>query len=170
MEITTINQLIAAGSGLIGACIGAGISGWINFRISRSNHDIEKLSFAAGFIAEVESLQKVMRERGYLESFTSLANDPGILAGAKVHYTILIPDNFSRFYNANLNKVGLLGVDRTKLLVQYHQVLQALAQDFKEGSYVNINGFDKESIDECIHFFSLALSIGDQIVNYEAHN
>lgn len=170
MEITTINQLIAAGSGLIGACIGAGISGWINFRISRSNHDIEKLSFAAGFVAEVESLQKVMRERGYLESFTALTNDPEVLAGAKVHYTILIPDNFSRFYNANLNKVGLLGVEKTKLLVQYHQILQALAQDFKEGSYVNTNGFDKEAIDECIRFFTLALSIGDLIVNHETHS
>ncbi|MFV5906257.1 hypothetical protein [Klebsiella oxytoca] len=170
MEITTINQLIAAGSGLIGACIGAGISGWINYKISRSNHDLEKLSFAAGFIAEVESLQKVMRERGYLESFTSFANHPDVMAGAKVLYEILIPDNFSRFYNANLNKVGLLGVERTKLLIQYHQILQALAQDFKKGSYVNINGFDKEAIDESVRFFTLALSIGDQLVNYETHN
>ncbi|MBQ0205449.1 hypothetical protein [Citrobacter portucalensis] len=170
MEITTINQLIAAGSGLIGACIGASISGWVNYRISRGNHDIEKLSFAAGFVAEVESLQKVMRERKYLEAFTSMANHPEVLAGEKVYYTILIPDNFSRFYNANLNKVGLLGVERTKLLVQYHQILQALAQDFKEGSYVNTNGFDKEAIDECIRFFELALAIGDQIVNFEPNN
>ncbi|HBK4653511.1 TPA: hypothetical protein ACTY2N_000001, partial [Klebsiella michiganensis] len=121
-------------------------------------------------IAEVESLQKVMRERGYLESFTSFANHPDVMAGAKVQYEILIPDNFSRFYNANLNKVGLLGVERTKLLIQYHQILQALAQDFKKGSYVNINGFDKEAIDESVRFFTLALSIGDQLVNYETHN
>ena len=92
------------------------------------------------------------------------------MAGAKVQYEILIPDNFSRFYNANLNKVGLLGVERTKLLIQYHQILQALAQDFKKGSYVNINGFDKEAIDESVRFFTLALSIGDQLVNYETHN
>lgn len=170
MEITTINQLIAAGSGLIGACIGAGISGWVNYRISSNNHDIEKLSFAAGFIAEVEALQTVMKERGYLESFISFTNQPDIIDGGKVKYNILIPDDFARFYNANLNKVGLLGVDRTKLLVQYHQILQSLAQDFKEGSYVSINGFDKEAIDECIRLMKLALSIGEQIINYEARS
>ena len=170
MEITTINQLVAAGSGLIGACVGACISGWVNYHISRSNHDIEKLSFAAGFVAEVESLQTVMRERGYLESFTSCLDHPDILAGGKVKYTILIPDNFARFYNANLNKVGLLGVERTKLLVQYHQILQSLSQDFKEESYLNMDGFDKEAIVECIRFFTLALSIGDQIVNHEQSN
>ncbi|HCU14682.1 MAG: hypothetical protein E6995_14885 [Enterobacteriaceae bacterium] len=170
MEITTINQLIAAGSGLIGACIGAGISSWVNYRISSNNHDIEKLSFAAGFIAEVEALQTIIKERRYLESFISCSNHPDILDGGEVQYKILIPDDFARFYNANLNKVGLLGVERTRLLVQYHQILQSIAQDFKDGSYVSINGFDKEAIDECIRLFRLALSIGEQIINYEVRS
>lgn len=170
MEITTINQLITAGSGLIGACIGAGISGWVNYRISSNNHDIEKLSFAAGFIAEVEALQTIIKERGYLESFISFSNHPDILDGKTAKYIILIPDDFARFYNANLNKVGLLGVERTKLLVQYHQILQSLAQDFKDGSYVSVNGFNKEAIDECVRLFKRALSIGEQIINYKVRS
>lgn len=170
MEISTVNQLIAAGSGLVGAFIGAGISGLVNHHISRNNHNIEKLSFAAGFIAEVEALQVVMRERKYLESFQEFASDPHIIDGGVVQYSLLIPDNFARFYTANLNKVGLLGVEKTKLLVQYHQLLQSVSQDFKEGSYLHKNGFNKEAIEETIFFFSKALSIGDQLLNMSRDN
>ncbi|WP_392440044.1 hypothetical protein AABD61_04110 [Edwardsiella piscicida] len=170
MEITTINQLIAAGSGLIGACIGACISGFVNYTINNNNHNIEKLSFAAGFVAEVESLQNVIKERKYLEHFTSLSTDPDVLAGGRIPCPILIPDNFARFYNANLDKVGLLEAEMAKLLVQYHQILQALAQDFKKDSHLSAHGFGIEDIKECIHFFTTALSIGDAFVNYKKHN
>ncbi|MBL5963969.1 hypothetical protein I7V30_01620 [Lelliottia amnigena] len=170
MEISTVNQLIAAGSGLIGAFIGAGISGLINHRISRNNHDIEKLSYAAGFIAEVESLQTVMRERKYLEALQAYGSDPEFIDSGIIHYSLLIPDNFARFYNANLNKVGLLGVEKTKLLVKYHQLLQSVSQDFKEGSFLQINGFNKEAMEETIYFFSKILTLGDLLLNADRGN
>jgi|GEM_PF-1179122 len=170
MEITTINQLIAAGSGLIGACIGAGISGWINFRISRSNHDIEKLSYAAGFISEVESIQTVMRERKYLEALQAYVTDPVFIDSGVIHYSILIPDNFARFYTANLNKVGLLGAEKTKLLVQYHQLLQSVSQDFNEKSFLQINGFNKEAMEETIYIFSKILTLGDLLLAVDRGN
>lgn len=36
MEITTVNQLIAASSGLLGVLIGAAVSGLVNYRIEHS--------------------------------------------------------------------------------------------------------------------------------------
>lgn len=49
MEITTVNQIIAASSGLIGAIIGASVSSLVNYRIEHSKRDYEAKSFASGF-------------------------------------------------------------------------------------------------------------------------
>ncbi|MEI9825515.1 hypothetical protein V5027_00210 [Enterobacter bugandensis] len=164
MEISTVNQLIAAGSGLIGAFIGAGISGFINHRISNDAHKREIESFKAGFVAEVQALQLIITERDYLKAFQDFAQHPDILAGAKVTYDVLIPDNYARFYNANLNKVGLLGQELSSKLIQYHQLLQAIVQDLQPDSAPMKSGFDKETLDETIRIFSKALRIGDEIL------
>lgn len=168
MEITTVNQIIAACSGLGGALIGAGITGWVNRSISETNFTNEVNSFKAGFVAEVESLQNVIRARNYLKNFEEYAEHPEILKGGTATFSILIPDNYARFYNANLNKVGLMGPELAKQLIQYHQLLQALVQDFKPDSHVSIYGYNKESIDECIRIMKYALSLGDQIVSSSA--
>ncbi|AUM03249.1 hypothetical protein [Enterobacter sp. Crenshaw] len=164
MEISTVNQLIAAGAGLIGAFIGAGISGWINHRISNDNHKRELKSYQAGFVAEVQALQSIIAERGYLKSFQDFAQHPDILAGGKVTYEILIPDNYARFYNANLNKVGLIGPELSSKLIQYHQLLQAIVQDLQPDAAPMKYGFDKDVLDETIRIFSKALRIGDEIL------
>lgn len=164
MEISTVNQLIAAGSGLIGAFIGAGISGWVNHRISQDNHNREIESFKAGFVSEVQALQTIIAERGYLEAFQEFAQHPQILEGEKVFYEILIPDNYARFYNANLNKVGLVGPNLSSKLIQYHQLLQAIVQDLQPEAAPMKYGFDKTMLDETIRIFSKALNIGNEII------
>ncbi|HDS6502755.1 TPA: hypothetical protein QH250_001501 [Enterobacter asburiae] len=164
MEISTINQLIAAGSGLVGAFIGAAISGWVNHRISKENHNREVESFKAGFVSEVQSLQTIIAERDYLNAFQKFSEHPDILAGEKVHYEILIPDNYARFYNANLNKIGLMGPKLSSKLIQYHQLLQAIVQDLQPESAPMKHGFDKDMLDETIRIFSMALATGDEIL------
>ncbi|MEX3171642.1 hypothetical protein AB4M04_06060 [Serratia quinivorans] len=166
MEITTVNQLIAAGSGLFGAIIGAAVSGLVNYRIEHSKRDYEKKSYAAGFLGEIQALQMIIRERGYLDSFSSLLQSPEILKGESVGmYYVLIPDDYARFYNANMSKVGVLGPEKTSKIIQYHQLLQAIVQDFKPESYVSKNGFTKENIEENIQLLTAALYLGDEILN-----
>jgi hypothetical protein len=115
MELTTINQLILAGSGLIGAVIGASVSGLVNYRIEHSKRDYEKASFAAGFLGEVESLQMIIKERDYIASLTSFLNSPEIQSGgSQVMLYALIPDDFAPFYKANMGKVGVLDPVKTK--------------------------------------------------------
>lgn len=165
MEITTINQIITATSGLLGVVIGATISGIVNYRIEHNKRDYEAKSFAAGFIAEVESLQMIIKERGYLESFEEdLINDT-VLSGSLVFYRIHIPENFARFYDSNMNKVWAMGPDKTKYLIQYHQVIQAVIQDYKPESYFYTNGFNKEAIAEAAELFRMAKQLGEKIIS-----
>lgn len=163
MEISTVNQIIAACSGLGGALIGAGFTGWINRSISKTNHENEVRSFKAGFVAEVEAIQSVIKERGYLHQFEELAANPVIIDGGIGTYIVRIPEDYARFYNANLNKVGLVGPNLAKRLIKYHQLLQALAQDFHPESYFSQYGYDKDGINESIRIMKLALSTGDEI-------
>jgi len=165
MDITTINQIIAASAGLTGALIGAGISGWVTHRISKDNHNIEKQSLAAGFIAEINALQTIISVRGYLEAFQNYANHPDIINGDSMKISIIIPDNYARFYNANVNKVGLLGPEKTPLVIRYHQFLQSISFDFRPGSYIQENGFNTESINETIRMLKEVKRLGDQITS-----
>ncbi|MGP2761019.1 hypothetical protein ACTVPB_04185 [Serratia marcescens] len=166
MEITTVNQLIAAGSGLLGVLVGACVSGLVNYRIEHSKRDYEKKSYTAGFLAEIEALQMIIRERGYLEAFSSLLESPEIQRGGYVgNFHVLIPDDYARFYNANMSKVGLLGPEKTNKIIKYHQYLQAIVQDFKPESYVSKHGFAKDTIEENIHLLTTALSLGDEILS-----
>jgi len=164
MDVITLSQFFTASSALIGACIGGCASGFVAYRVNEKNHNIEEKSYSAGFIAEVESLQMIIRKRGYLESLQESSSYLSATPGEKISYSILIPDNFSRFYNANLNKVGLLGEKKAKKLVQYHQILQSIVQDFKQDAFFATHGFEKDAIDESIFLFSTALQIGDELI------
>ncbi|MDA5473271.1 hypothetical protein [Yersinia kristensenii] len=166
MEITTVNQIIAASSGLIGAIIGASVSSLVNYRIEHSKRDYEAKSFASGFLGEVTSLQMIIRERGYLEAFEEYFQSESIQNGTKrIYYRILIPEDYARFYNSNMNKVGVMGPIKTGKLIRYHQILQAIVQDFKPESYLYINGFDKEALEQGIKLFTMALQLGDELLD-----
>lgn len=167
MEITTVNQLIAACSGLAGALIGAGISGFVNYRLEHSKRDFEAKTFLAGFVGEVKALRDVIIFRGYINTMEKALQMPEIQQGGRIEYKINLPEVFAPFYASNMSKVGLLAAQKASKLIQFHQLLLAIAQDFKPGSEVNEIGFSKEAMEETLQGMNAAMQLADEIVNWK---
>lgn len=168
MEITTVNQLIAAGAGLCGVLVGGAITATVNYRVENAKRRHEKESFEAGFIAEVDALLMIIEKRRYLDFFTEFLKMPEIVSGGS-HAMLyaLIPDNYAPFYQNNMSKVGLLGPDKSSKLIQFHQILTAIIQDFKPDSYVGKHGFEKGALEENLHLLEMAISLGNELTTRE---
>ncbi len=120
-------------------------------------------TYSAGFIAEVESLASIIRYRGYIAELEGCIRE--LKPNERMPISILIPDSYSRFYNANLSSVGLLKPDTAMNLVIFHQVLQSIVQDFKPESALSTLGHDHKSLGESIKLLNEALHLADKIKN-----
>lgn len=164
MEITTVNQIIAAGAGLCGVLVGGTVTGVVNYLVENSKRCYEKESFEAGFIAEVDSLLMIIEKRKYLDIFKEYLKMPEIVSeDSRVMLYALIPDNYAPFYQNNMPKVGLLGPDKASKLIQFHQILSAITEDFQPDSYVGKNGFGKEALEENLHLLQMAIDLGKEL-------
>lgn len=166
MEITTVNQIIAAVAVLSGVLIGGAVTGIVNSRIENSKRKYEKESYEAGFIAEVDALLMIIEKRGYLDLFKYHLQQPDILSGGSVIILYaLIPDNYAPFYQNNMSKVGLIGPKKASNLIQFHQILTAIIQDFKPESYVGKFGFEKSGLEQNLHLLETAISLGKDLIH-----
>lgn len=165
MEISTVNQVITASSGILGAIVGAGISALVTLKVNKKAHEHEKSSFEAGFIAEVSALQMIIKSRKYLQQLEEISKHPSILTGETVKLKLMISENYAPFYYANISKIGLLSDDKTKKLVKYHSLLSSLSQDFRSESFYTQNGFDLNSFEEMKAMLSVAIHLGNELTS-----
>lgn len=166
MEITTVNQIIAAGAVVCGVVVGGTLTGVVNYLIENSKRKYEKESYEAGFIAEVEALLMIIEKRRYVDFFKEHLKLPEIKSGGSfVLLYALIPDNYAPFYQNNMSKIGLLGPEYSSKLIQFHQILTAVIQDFKPDSYVGKNGFEKVALEENLNLLETAIVLGKAIIS-----
>jgi len=166
MELTTINQLIAAGSGLAGALVGATISGLTNYRLEHSKRQYESKALLAGFVSEINSLREIIIFRGYIDGLSELLRLPIIQNGGVYQYKVNIPNNYARFYDANLGKIGLINSIKLMKIMQFHQIIFAISQDFKTDSPLYQFGFDRKAIEETLTGLNAAMLLAEEIAEW----
>lgn len=165
MELSNMNifdpNVFPAVTALLGSVFGvlAGIVS--NLYMENRKHKRNIAVYSAGFIAEVESLASIIRYRGYIAELESAMNY--LHADERMPISILIPDNYSRFYDANLAHVGLLKPITAKNLVTFHQLLQSVVQDFKPETTFSSIGYDLSSLKQLIELLNKALCLADEI-------
>jgi hypothetical protein len=167
MELTTINQLIAAGSGLAGALVGATISGLANYRLEHSKRNYEAKALLAGFVSEIISLRDIIIFRGYMTGLSELLDLTIIKNGGVYQYKVNIPSNYARFYDANLGKIGLIPSIKLMKIMQFHQIIFAISQDFKPDSPLYQFGYDKRAIEETLAGLNSAMHLADEIADWK---
>lgn len=167
MEITTVNQIIAAGAGLTGALVGASISGFVNYRLEHSKRNYESKALLAGFVGEVTALRDIIIFRGYYTTLSDMLNWEVINKGGSAPFRVNLPKNYARFFDANLGKIGMLPHDKLKKLMQFHQIIFAIAQDFNTDSELYQLGFHKEAIEQTVSGLGAALQLADEIAKWE---
>ncbi|MCK4082064.1 hypothetical protein [Acinetobacter radioresistens] len=124
---------------------------------------IEKKAITTAFVAEVEVLLEVVRERKYLEG---LKEQISVMhAKSTVPYVVPIQDNYSQIYRNNLDKLYMFEPKIVKNLVLFHSLLDSLIQDVKPGGILATGG-SKENFQEAATILSLAIQNGEEIKLY----
>ncbi|QCR35833.1 hypothetical protein [Nissabacter sp. SGAir0207] len=167
MEEGLLSQLITAGAGILGVILGGAVTYLSSSRIEQARSAREKKAYQAGFLAEVQALVTIIRERGYLEELGQQAERRGLAADAlNVKLEMVVPDNYARFYEANLTKVGDIDPALATRLVTFHQLLQAVITDFKPDAYNAERRFSPQALEENYRILKKAMLIGDELVSY----
>ena len=85
--------------------------------------------------AEVVALMQIIEKRHYLSSLdeclTAFNTDP-----TPIPFCINIPQHYSRVFQANLDKIGLLSDPFLTHLITFHQLIDSAVQDVKPGGAI----------------------------------
>lgn len=165
MSETVIIQLITATTAIISVLCGS-IGAYLGTKhIERIKMENEKKSLQAGFISEIRSLIALIEKREYLRHFEDTLKKIEI-AGPKHREKLYIhiPDGYAIFYRTNAGKVGLLSPEKTQNIILFHQLLQAVVQDFHSDAHTYKNGFDYETLSQAIDILRQAIDVGEKIV------
>jgi len=84
--------------------------------------------------------------------------------GTTSSFQVLVPEHYSRIYQANCNKIGLLNKSLAAQIVRFHNLIDAVVQDVKPGGALN-DGATLPVFVETRDILSEAIELGYNIVN-----
>jgi len=156
---------IAAAAAVVGALVGAlasVIPNWLieKYRLRREAEHVE-----ASLVAEISGLIEIASERKYVQGLndaaTYLRTQP---EGSTFRFDVRIPDHYSRIYQANAQRIGLLPPRRAADIVRFHQLADAVVQDLIPGGVIS-RGAPVEAFEQNVQILSRALALGNAIVS-----
>ncbi len=153
--------IFPAVTALVGSFVGAGITALSGICMEKIKHNRNIKIYTAGFIAEVESLVEIIKCRGYITLLEDVLNT--LPKDQSIDFKVLIPENYARFYDANIANVGFLKPTTAKNLVVFHQYLQSVVQDFKSESIFSTQGYDYDSLKEMFELLNKVILLADEI-------
>lgn len=150
-------------SAFLGACV-AGLWGIIK---DICNRCAEKKALQNSLIAEVKSLNDLMKERGYISGLENILIEMENQNLEYFEFSIVTGDNFSPIYRANAHKIGVLDNNIASNIIKYHACLYAVTCDLHEKSLSTTQGFDKETIKQMIELLKMANNLAKKIISKE---
>ena len=154
--------------GLLGAVIGAvaSISGTLISEKCRNQRESTQLK--ASLIAEINAILYAIEVRGYLKTLDEISGHLKLEPkGTKLTAQVLIPEHYSRIYQANAANIGKLDSGSAYNIVQFHQLIDAVVQDVTPGG-VLAEGAELEVFEEASRMVRKAITIGKEIVRKTA--
>lgn len=159
------NSLISAGAAIIGAITGAVAAAFPLFLMELYKGRKESAQIRAALISEVATLVEIAESREYLKglqkAYNSLKGQP---KEATYRYGAKIPNHYSRIYQANLDRIGILDTDTARKIVQFHQLIDAVVQDVVPGGPL-YEGRGLKAFEEAANILERALQLGREISN-----
>jgi len=90
-------------------------------------------------IAEISALLEVVEHRRYVrgleESINYLKKNPG----KKRFFSAKIPEHYSRIYQEQISKIGLLHPNLSEKVIRFHQLIDSGVQDISSGGLVEVD-------------------------------
>ena len=146
-----------------GAFVGAIASFFPILIVETYKNRMESHQIQASIIAEIAALVEVMEARGYLGSLKNIVEQ----FNAKPELTsysisVDVPSHYSRIYQGNCSRIGLICSNTAVKIVRFHQLIDAVVQDVKPGGVLS-RGAEKKAFIEAIAILEQALEIGEEL-------
>lgn len=162
------SDLLPLYTALAGAAAGAIASFFPTFVLERYREKSISRRTLSSIITEISALLNIAELRNYHSSLKDIishleAQPPG----TKHVFIVDVPPHYSRVYQQNCSKIGLIDEVFAKDIVVFHQLIDAVVQDVKPGGLAN-HGLTVEAYKEMERILSQALELGSKLV--ESHN
>lgn len=147
-----------------GVIVGGFLTFYSNFFLERSKRLHERKVVTTALVSEIQSILTIIEHREYVVHMKAIFLQLQNQQGATALYKVRVPDHYSRVYQANLGRLGLLDSKLAAKIVEFHQLTDAIVQDITPGGEIAERGGSAEAFRQMILLSERAISIGNEIM------
>ncbi|MBS6741147.1 MAG: hypothetical protein KH310_24180 [Enterobacteriaceae bacterium] len=156
-----MNFWLTAGiSGLLGACT----TGAWGILKDKSSHNAEARALHNGLLAEVKTLDHLMRSRRYRTDLEFVVAEMKKANSNNYRFSAYMGDGIGPVYKANVQKIGMLNEDFAADIIKFHAILYAISCDLHEKSVFQKHGYDVKTLESMIALFIEAEKVASGII------
>lgn len=157
------NEWLPVIAAIGGAFVGGVSTFFPAFFLESRKMRLEREALASALISEISALLKIIEHRGYLEGLIEAAEYLRANPSNNYRFSVRVPAHYSRIYQSNAERIGLVRPDLAIKIIEFHQLIDAVVQDITPDSPLQEEGFDIEAFQELIIILEAAISIGRKI-------
>lgn len=148
------------------------ITSWFGpVRLWKKQAERESESVRASLFAEVAALVEIVELREYLPSLRAIEAELRVRESQSIYavfpskqedesFEVLIDSEYSRVYQGNVSKLGVLKAEDAKQIVRFHQLADAVRLDVIPGGGIARGTSNPEDFKEVADLLEIALEIG----------
>lgn len=160
-QASVISPIVIGFFGAVFGAVSAVLSNWfLEWRKGR----VQQQALLGSLTAEITAIIAIVEARGYMTDIQTCIEVAGKTPGGRASLEIRVPSHYSRIYQENADKIGLLPLDRAVSIIAFHQAIDAVVQDVIPGGAFNSPGAPQESFVQGKAILERALKIGLAIV------
>jgi len=157
------NTLIPAVTGILGAFVGSVATGIPILLAEWCKSRKELTQLKSSLVAEVAALVEIAEKREYLRGLQGFCDFlQGQPEGTTRNFLVRIPKHYSRIYQANADRIGIVDASTARKIVQFHQFVDAVIQDVVPGGTLYQGGRVNAFV-QTTNILDRALQLGREI-------
>lgn len=163
-SVNAQNEWLPAIAAICGAVIGGLVSYLPNRFIEKHKRDKEAEVVRNALITEIRSILAIIDQRGYFQSMEEAIQRLAHSGGVE-RFSVRVPDHYTRVYQAQVSRIGLLAPELATKIITFHQLIDAVVQDVSPGGLIADHGGDLESFKNLRDIFGRALACAREILH-----
>lgn len=158
------NQWIPVLAAIGGAFVGGLAPLITSLCTERSKRKHERIAAGNALAAEVSALMSIIKARNYIERLSEIAEAMQEQPSVKRRVIIQVPSHYSRVYQSYVSRLGSLHPKFAANLIQFHQLIDAIVQDFQPGGLAEIGQATPAMLAENAGLLRAAVAAGEKIL------
>lgn len=164
----TPNEFLPVIAAIGGAFVGGVSTSFPTLFLESRKNRRERNSLTIALVSEISAILKIIQHRGYLTELIDAADHLKCNPSDNISFSVRIPTHYSRIYQSNIDRIGLVRPNLAIDIIEFHQLIDAVVQDITPDSPIQDEGFDKRTIEEIIIILKSAIIVGQKITgNHE---